>query len=80
MTFQVLLFAQLRELAGSATISVSANAQTAAQLLTAIAEQWPALAPALASSRLAVNQAYAQAETAIAPSDELALIPPVNGG
>jgi molybdopterin converting factor subunit 1 len=80
MTFQVLLFAQLRELAGSATISVSANVQTAAELLTAIAEQWPTLAPALASSRLAVNQAYAQPETVVAPSDELALIPPVNGG
>lgn len=80
MTFQVLLFAQLRELAGSATISVSANAETAAELFAALAEQYPALAPALASSRLAVNQTYAQAETPIAPNDELALIPPVNGG
>lgn len=80
MTFQILLFAQLRELAGASSIAVSSQAQTAAELLSAVATEWPALAPALASSRLAVNHSYAQSHTPVNPHDELALIPPVNGG
>ncbi len=82
MTLSVRLFAMLRESAGSDSVEIELpDRSTAADALRALARQ-PGLAEPLARLplRLAVNRAYADADTALRPGDELALIPPVSGG
>jgi molybdopterin synthase catalytic subunit len=83
MLHRVRLFAVLRERAGSDTVEVEVPAgATVGEALRGLAEQQPALAPALAALTpvMAVNREYADAETVLAEGDELALIPPVSGG
>ncbi len=83
MKHRIRLFAMLREQAGSNTVEVEVDEMaTVADALRRLAEQQPALAPAIASMPLvmAVNNEYATAETVLAAGDELALIPPVSGG
>jgi molybdopterin synthase catalytic subunit len=76
MRVTVLLFAALRERAGRGTVDLDLpDGATAADV-------WPGLElgdepPGLA---VAVNQAYARRDTALAEGDEVALIPPVSGG
>jgi molybdopterin synthase catalytic subunit len=82
MLVNVRLFAMLRERAGTGTVELRiAPGATVADALSALAAD-PRLAELLARLpvRLAVNRDYAAPETALAPGDELALIPPVSGG
>ncbi len=53
---------------------------TAADVLATVAADYPALAPALRSALIAVNRAFAGAETPVRAGDEVALFPPVSGG
>jgi len=81
MRIDVELFATLRTRAGSKAISVElGDAATVAQLLDRIAAAYPALAPALPSSIVAVNQEFAFPPTPLRSGDEVALFPPVSGG
>ena len=52
---------------------------TAGELKVLIGELFPRLA-AIDSLLLAVNAEYSEAGAAIAPTDEIAIIPPVSGG
>ncbi len=52
---------------------------TVGELQQQLLEQYPDFR-SLASLRLAVNRSYANPETLLSPSDEIALIPPVAGG
>lgn len=81
MHITVRYFAALRERAGrsSEQLALPAGA-TAADALAALAARYPALQPALAQTRCAVNQEYAAPDTPLRDGDELALIPPVSGG
>jgi MoaE-MoaD fusion protein len=82
MTVTVRLFAILRERAGrdsveielpeGATVGDAFASLAAAPGLGELVERLPL--------RMAVNREYASAGTAIAPGDELALIPPISGG
>ncbi len=82
MTVTVRLFAILRERAGrdsveielpaDATVADAFERLTAAPGLGELVERLPL--------RMAVNREYADEGTAIAPGDELALIPPISGG
>lgn len=82
MKIKVLLFAHLRELAETAQLQLDLPDNSSAQdLLNTLAEQSPSLAPALESSRLAINQSYVQdLSQQLQETDEVALIPPVSGG
>jgi len=81
ITVRVLFFGGARDAAGHDEIDIAldspANTESArAQILS----QYPELQRFGNSLLLAVNQEYAQPETAIHDGDELALFPPVSGG
>lgn len=81
MRVDVQLFATLRDRAGARSISVDiADGATVAQLIERIAAAYPALAPSLPSSIVAVNQEFAFPPTPVREGDEVALFPPVSGG
>jgi len=82
MELNIRLFATLKDRAGSDRIRVTLAAEpaTAAAVLAAVGETYPALAPALRSALIAVNRAFAAPETVVNAGDEVALFPPVSGG
>jgi molybdopterin synthase catalytic subunit len=82
MEIEIRLFATLKDRAQSDRIRVAlpADPTTVAVLLDAVGADYPALAPALRSTLVAVNRAFAGLETPVGSTDEVALFPPVSGG
>ncbi len=77
----VRLFGPAREVVGADQVAVDLPAgATAAAALAALAAAHPDLAGLLPRSRVAVNLAYVDAGTRLAPGDEIAIVPPVGGG
>ncbi|MCL1147157.1 molybdopterin synthase sulfur carrier subunit [Shewanella sp. 10N.261.52.F9] len=80
----VLFFAQVRELLGTASVKVEAgeHTQTAEGLRATLAATDDKWAKVLASDKLlvAVNQTISQWDSAIVDGDEVAFFPPVTGG
>lgn len=77
----LLLFARLAEVAGSDRLTLVLPADTSAEaILAAAAQARPALAPALRTCRVAVDQVFVRGTLTLAASSEIALIPPVSGG
>jgi len=76
MKVRVLLFAGLRERAGTGAVELElpdgARVQDALDELSAVAEDVPVV--------MAINREYAPADAPLHAGDELALIPPVSGG
>jgi molybdopterin converting factor subunit 1 len=81
MRITIRLFARLRDLAGSGTLTREvpdgASVETVWQ---GLAREFPAAAPLRASIAAAVNADYAKFETGVAEGDEVAFLPPVSGG
>jgi len=81
MRVTVRLFAQARELAGSATVVVELpDGSTVEELRRRLAEAYPALSNLLKRSALAVNNEFADDSLALPLQAEVALLPPVSGG
>ncbi|MEL6185764.1 MAG: molybdopterin converting factor subunit 1, partial [Myxococcota bacterium] len=83
MQIEVRLFAVCRERAGRDRLTIELEGQgpaTVDELLEAIAQAEPALAPVLPAVRVAVNQSFVKGDGAVSAGDEVALIPPVSGG
>lgn len=81
MTITIKLFATLKDMAQASHIEVELDTPTTVAVLKqAIADQYPALAPAVNSVIVAVNQEYSFEEHQIDNTDEVALFPPVSGG
>ena len=81
MRVKVLLFGQLRDLAGKREEEVSlAEGAKVADVAARYAQLSPKLAELMPSVALAVNQEYAARERALREGDEVALLPPVSGG
>lgn len=82
MTVEILLFSVLRDLAGTDRIAL--ELEGAGADLGLVLERAFALHPALGEWRgpllLAVNGDYADRGTPVVDGDEIALMPPVQGG
>jgi molybdopterin converting factor subunit 1 len=81
MNVRVLLFAALREAAGSRELRVElADGADVAALRTALSDVCPSLRPYLENVAVAINEEYADGSRRLQPGDVAALIPPVSGG
>src|SRR5689334_9339192 len=82
MNVKVLLFATLKDRAGTNRFSLELPLQQASldELKTAVANDWPALAEPIRSAVAAINQEFAFAGDPIRDGDEVAFFPPVSGG
>lgn len=77
----ILLFGVTREIIGGSTVRIPEGELpgNVASLKELLLERYPPLKE-ITSLRIAVNNEFAEDETAIGPKDEVALIPPVSGG
>ncbi|MGA0559646.1 MoaD/ThiS family protein [Larkinella sp. VNQ87] len=76
----VQLFGITREIVGTSALTIDLpQTGQVGDLLTDLKIQYPAL-NGLRSLLVAVNGEYAEADQALHPNDEIALIPPVSGG
>jgi molybdopterin converting factor subunit 1 len=81
MQIRVLLFAILRDAAGTGEVILDlAEGATVESLVKMLEERYPNLARYLPRVAYAVNRSYASAKTELQVGDEVALIPPVSGG
>ena len=82
MNLEIRLFATLKDRAGQNRVSLmlAGPGVTVQEMLVELAAAYPALAPSLPTSLVAVNRQYAESHTLIQPGDEVALFPPVSGG
>ena len=81
MELSVRFFALYRERAGCGVAQVTIReGATVADLVATVRERFPRLAPPEVQIVVAVNEEYAEPETALSAGDEICLIPPVSGG
>lgn len=81
MKVTVLFFSVLREIAGTDRIeSETSEGATLGELVASLSERYPALAGWHGRLLLAVNGEYADPATSLSAGDEVALMPPVQGG
>lgn len=81
VSFQVQLYSVLRSRLAAASVNLEAHdGVTAGEVLDALCDHYPLMAPYRNIMRLAVNQEYALESKIIRAGDELALITPVSGG
>lgn len=81
MKIKILLFANLKDRAGTREVELDLPARvTAADLKARLAEAYPALKPMLITAIVAVDQVFAANDTLIPEGAEIALFPPVSGG
>ena len=77
----MLLFAALREAAGTPKLTLSIDSgRRAGDVLASLCERLPNSRELLNRSALAVNEEYAAADVALHEGDTVAVIPPVSGG
>lgn len=79
MKCKIKTFGIARDILGSKELTVVVNGNKVIDLRNDLAKQYPKL-ESLNSLFIAVNQNYAEDETVLNESDEIALIPPVSGG
>ena len=72
-------FGIIKDLVGASSIPVSDVPETVGDLRAYLTKAYPSF-NGLSSWMIAVNQSYAEDQTALNVNDEVALIPPVSGG
>ena len=81
MTVKVLFFSLLRDLSGTDRLALELPApSTLGEAVARIGKRFPSLAAWEGRLLLAVNGEYADRATVLADGDEVALMPPVQGG
>ncbi|MEQ8425274.1 MAG: MoaD/ThiS family protein [Cyclobacteriaceae bacterium] len=79
MKYTLKTFGITREIMGGKEIAFEMEGKNVAALRDELLSRFPEM-KSLKSLLIAVNNAYAEDETVLAESDEIALIPPVSGG
>jgi molybdopterin converting factor small subunit len=79
-TVTVQLFASYADILGAPTVELPLTPGTTVQDLLQRLRCLPGASALPPAPRIAVNRTFATGEQLIAPSDEIALIPPVAGG
>lgn len=77
--FIIKTFGITKDIVGSREAVVEFEGEDVASLRKALKGRYPRLAE-IRSLMIAVNNTYAEDDTSIGESDEIALIPPVSGG
>ena len=78
---KLLIFATLRDQAGTRTAELDVPAGTTVHALKErLAEQFPAMQRALGHALVSVNREYARDDAVLPDDAEVALFPPVSGG
>ncbi len=81
MKLEIQLFASLKDAAKASQIEAEIpDGASVAQLLEAVAREFPSLEKWLPHCRVALNLEYASKDQLVREGDEIALIPPVSGG
>ncbi|MGE3313967.1 MAG: MoaD/ThiS family protein [Planctomycetaceae bacterium] len=81
MKVDVQLFARARDLAGAPQVEVDIpDPARVADLKVALRERFPGLSPLLPNLLVAVDMEYANDQTALAETSQIACFPPVSGG
>ena len=81
MRVNILTYARARQIIGKPEIALDLpESATVADLRSALAKVYPAIAPLLANILVAVDQEFTVDSHPIFESSEIALIPPVSGG
>ena len=80
MKINVLFFSLLRDIAGTDCLETSFDGKTVNDLLGSLYQQFPALSEWDKNLLIAVNTEYAGRDDRISEGDEIALMPPVQGG
>lgn len=81
MPVKVLVFGAAKDIIGSAAVKIEIGDKTLKPegFRNLLLKKYPDLAQ-ISSFRLAVNAVYADKNTTIGSNDEVAIIPPTNGG
>lgn len=81
MNINILVFGMAKDLVGSSQISLDleGDSATSEELKQILLTRYPRLHEA-SNFMIAVNKKYAMDETKIKSNDEVAIIPPTNGG
>ena len=78
---EVKFFAKACQLVGSSQVRIEwSDGQTVLRLKETLVQMYPRLLPLIPSLLVAVNNAYANDNTIVHNSDEVACFPPVSGG
>ncbi len=81
MQVTVKLFAQMREVVGSATLTRQlAQGATVGDLMAELGAEFPGWQEAASHTVIAVNREFANEQRGLAVGDEVAFFPPVSGG
>lgn len=81
MTLRVLFFSVLQDLTGTPEAIFDCSEGSSAQdLLNLLFEKWPAMRAWDASLLIAADHAYIKRDTPLRPGQEIAIMPPVQGG
>ena len=81
MQREVLLFAALREAAGSELLTITLDEKSCARdVIDAVGNALPMVASLLPACRVAIDSCYVTPDFVIPDEGEIALIPPVSGG
>jgi len=79
MKCKIKTFGIARDILGSKEVIFEIEGNTLMDLRSSLSKKYPEL-ESLNSLFIAVNQNYAEDETVLSETDEIALIPPVSGG
>ena len=77
---QISLFAGMAATIGRRSLELAWEGGTAAALRNRLIAEFPALAPLLARSAVAIGDAYVADDALVPPGAGVAIIPPVSGG